>query len=320
MDRRNSLRSFLIVLALFAGWGMAACSGGGDDDDSTGATATPEPSPTPEPIDDTFRIIGMEVGGSDVGVDIDGDGTIDNGIESTMDAVVQSTVDSVTQALRDAGVQESTIAIVETALTEALSSVFTVDALTAALNGPIESFQVNYMLEFASQVDGTVALNWYNADMQAGGSFEVDTSRPESTLGTQSGTLDLTTGDGNFAGDITLKFVFDLPTGPGQEPLSITNELTLLGAKTTVSQYNDAKLRDTMFGGALSLGDIMSIVQGVLDFVAGNLPETVPFDPDAYAAQIESALANYTDIQVDGEDAFSIGLNLSADASLLIVK
>ncbi len=318
MDRRISLRSFLI-LALFAGLGLVGCTEGGDDDDAS-ATATPAPSPTPEPLDDTFRIISMEVGTSDVGVDIDGDGSVDNGIEATLDAVIQSTVDSVTATLEENGVSEDVIQIVETALTEALSGVFTVDALTEALNGPIEDFNVNYMLEFASQVDGTYSLTWYNADMQAGGSFEVDTSRPEAVLGEQTGTLDLSSGEGMFEGDITLSFVFTMPTGPGQDAVTVTSDLTLLGAKTAVSQYNDAKLRDTMFGGAIAVSDLMGIISGVLNFVDSNLPESVPFDPDEYAQQIEESLQQYTDVQVNGEDAFSIGLNLSADASLLIVK
>ncbi len=320
MDRCISLRSFLLVLALFVGMGLVGCSGDDDDDDSS---TTPTPSPTPEPFDDTFRIIKMEVGTSSEGVDIDGDGDIDNAIEDTLNGIVDSTVSSVTTQLQDAGVQDPTLTMVETILTEALSGIFTVDALTNALNVPIENFQTNYMLEFQQQVDGSVSLTWYNAEMQPGGSFEVDTSRTDAVLGEQTGTLDLSTKTGEFAGDIGLTFVFETPSlpAPGAVPAEeIELVLVLAGAKSTVEQYNDVSLRDMMFGGAIIIDDIVRLIESVLNMVAANLPEGVPFDVDAIVDEIATQMEGYSDVTVNGQQGFSIGVNVSADASLLVVK
>ncbi len=309
------------MLALFVGSGLVGCSGGGDDDDSS---ATPAPSPTPEPFEDTFRVIEMEIGSANEGVDIDGDGQIDNAIETTLEGIIDSTVSTVATTLEDAGVNSQTIDIVSTIMTEALSSVFTVDAMSAALNVPIDSFQTNYMLEFAQQVDGSVLLTWYNAEMQPGGSFEVDTSKTGSVLGEQTGTLDMTTKTGEFAGDIGLTFVFETASVPSQSAVPAENAyelvIVLAGAKSTVEQYNDVSLRNMMFGGAIMIDDIVQLISDVLNQVANTLPEGVDLDVDALVSEISTAMEDYSDVTVNGDPGFSIGINVSADASLLVVK
>ena len=72
---------------------VAGCSGeetGDDDDDSSvEPTESPTPEPTPEPMDDWYRVTSMAIGDGTQGegVDLDGDGNVDNNIQEALDTI-----------------------------------------------------------------------------------------------------------------------------------------------------------------------------------------------------------------------------------------
>lgn len=311
MIRMFSLKNFFAPLMI----GALALAGCGDDDDDSEATATPEPA-----MDDYFRVTSMEIGDSNTGVDLDGDGTVDNNIEETLIQVSAALSIAIETALIDAGVeecqtpptQEVCIDTVMDVVNQVLATVFDVDQLSDAVNQPISEGQINYLTEF-KETGANVDLVWWT------GAFVDVGWDTVSTLGTQSGSLD-TSGYGEFGpGDLTLRFYFEIQDPQTGETEVKEIPITLYDGITIVSGYNQQSISDMLVGGAISLEDLLGLVEQVLISVNDaltNLPTDVdPLPVDEIVDTLAEAIAPFADINLDSDEeyeGFSIGLEASA--------
>lgn len=286
---------------------MVAC--GGDDDGG----ATPTPTPVP-PADDYFRLTAMTVGDSSTGVDLDGDGSVDNNIENALEEIQASLLVVIEDALATAGVpfgdecSQGTPCgdVIMDQVANILEATLSVDALSDAINTPISNGTVNYLLEFKEEAVWN--LYWYLGEF-------LDTGiAPSDLLGVQAGPTDLlATGAGTFGpGDLSLTFTFTVtnPTNPS-ESNEIVIPFTLYGGLSEVSGYNQDNLSNFVAGGAVSMNDLLAIVEATLDNVNEVLPPDQQLPVDEILTTMETALVPYADVDLDSNganDAFSIGL------------
>jgi hypothetical protein len=181
-----------------------------------------------------------------------------------------------------------------------------VDALSDAINTPISNGTVNYLLEFKEEAVWN--LYWYLGEF-------LDTGiAPSDLLGVQAGPTDLlATGAGSFGpGDLSLTFTFTVnnPTDPNDSQ-TIVIPFTLYNGQSEVSGYNQESLSDFVAGGAVSMDDLLAIVEATLDNVNQLLPPDQQLPTDEILTTMETALVPYADIDRDGNgtnDSFSIGL------------
>lgn len=312
---------FMAPLVAGAMLSIVGCSGGGDDT-PTPATPTPTPTPTPvPPVDDYFRVTTMAVGDSSVGVDLNDDGEIDNGIEGALEEITTTILDAVEAALVEAEVAPAQIQAVLAAVEQILNSVFTVDALSEAINAPIEAGDRNYLMNFKESSTG-MDLNWYL------GAFKNTGYTLGANVGTQAGSLDAS-GNGLFGpGALTLSLSFESPTGEG-DPTEI--ELVLEAGITSVEGYNGTLINDAIAGGAITIDFLTGLVESALVAVNEAL-ENIPSNPngggepivipvDEIVTQLETALTEQADLDLDNDstnDSFSIGLIVNADVVTIV--
>lgn len=299
---------------------LVGCSGGVEET-PTPDTPTPTPTPTPvPPLSDYFRVTKMEVGGAGEGVDLNGDGEVDNGIEDALDEISSTIVDAVQTALDTAEVPPQQQAPILAAVQQIVDSIFTVDALSESLNAPIAAGDLNYVMHFQETSSG-VDLMWHTADFKDTG-FGLNDD-----LGTQSGTLD-DSGKGLFGpGDITLTLSFASPNGE----TSTDVELLLEAGYTSVSGYSSNLLNNALSGGAISIEFLLELVETALVAVNEAL-EQLPDNPndtdggvvipvDEILTTLDESLKEQADLDLDNDgklDSFSIGLIVNANTAIIV--
>ena len=199
MIRKVSLGKYLMPLV--AGVALIGCGG------------VDEPTPTPvPPMNDYHRVTSLTLGDSSTGVDVDGDGTVDNNIEVALETITVTALAAVETALVEVGIPfgddcepqtppcGDTIMIQVTTLFE---QAFSVETLSEALSAPVESGDVNYIMQFQEAGAG-VNLNWYL------GEFVDIEIVPTTVLGKQPGSLDASQNGAFGPGALTLTFSFTL--------------------------------------------------------------------------------------------------------------
>ncbi|MFM7203565.1 MAG: hypothetical protein ACKO6N_22495 [Myxococcota bacterium] len=311
----------LLAVPFLAGAMMTfvGCSGG--EATPTPDTPTPTPTATPvPPLSDYFRVTKMEVGASSEGVDLNGDGEVDNGIEDALDEISSTIVSAVETALDTAEVPQTQQAPILAAVDQIVSSIFTVDAISESLNAPIAAGDLNYVMHFQETSSG-VELMWYTADFKETGFGLKD------DLGTQSGDLD-GSGKGLFGpGDITLTLSFASPNGE----TSTDVDLLLEAGYTSVSGYSSSLLNNAVSGGAISIGFLLDLVETALEAVneaLGQLPDN-PNNPDGgvviptdeIVTALNESLTEQADLDLNNDgtfDSFSIGLILNANTVTIV--
>ncbi len=316
----SSLRKFIIPVVACSALALVGCGGGDDDDD--GGEATPTATPVP-PMDDYFRITDMVLLDSDSGVDLDGDGTIDNNIDAALDGISTSLSTSIEQALLDNGIPEEcppdeptcvSVDSIMSVVNSLLDSVFSTESLSDALSQPIEDGDVHYILEFAES-GANVELEWFK------GEFDNVGYRTTDSLGVQDGALD-SAGDGTFGpGDLTLTFQFTYTDATTGEENTIDIFLTLNDAITEIDGYNSEVLNDIIFGGAISIEELLDLVEEVLNRLQSAIDDIpgqgdpITLDIDKILSALDESLSVYADIDLDGDgvnEGFSIGIEGSA--------
>lgn len=299
------------------------------------STDTPEESPTPL-REDFFRVTAIEVGEATQGVDVDGDGSVDNSIETSLDGIVTSIMTAIETALdsqtgnpNDGGSPVEISQVVLDGIEAALSEVFSVDALNNAIDQPVQNFDINYVVEFQGNGDGTVDLIWYSGELTESGSLQVNTGNADALLGTQTGTIS-DDGSAYFEGDLTLTFVFTAPTlpdspgssGDGSAPTAneIVEQITLYSAKCVVEGYNSQTIRNMLVGGGILVSDLMGLIEDVLNMLNDIIPGDIELEIDPQIlAEIQASMEESADIEIDGQPAFSIGLLIDLDEALVKV-
>lgn len=316
-----------ILVPVLSGSLMALIGCGGTPAESPTPTAVP-PTPTATPVpptDDYYRVTNMAVGGEGEGVDLNDDGTVDNGIESALTEISDQIYAAVEQALTDASISGPQAQAILSAVQGILDSTFSVDAMSAAISAPIEDGSLNYLMEFkeTGSATGKFDLNW------SGGTFKNTGYTIGQSLGTQPGSIDAN-GNGRFGpGDLTLSLTFTTPNGEAGDPV----ELVLASGITEVSGYDGKVITDGLAGGAVEVSFLMDRVSSTIDQIitaiedaptppgsgSGSIP--VPeINVDEVLATLETALLDQADLDLDGNnenDSFSMGLIL--DAALIAI-
>lgn len=317
-----------ILVPVLSGSLLALVGCGGTPEESPTPTAVPPtPTATPVPaIDDYFRVTSMAVGGEGEGVDLNGDGTVDNGIEGALTEISDQILAAVEAALTEASIEGAQAQAIMTAVEGILESTFSVDAMSEAINAPIDDGSLNYLMEFkeTGSVTGQFDLNW------SGGTFKNTGYAVGQSLGTQAGSIDAS-GNGHFGpGDLTLTLSFTTPNGEAAEPI----ELVLAAGITEVSGYNGESISDGVAGGAVEVAFLMGLVSDTIDQIIAAI-EDAPTPPgsgsgsipvpeinvDEVLASLETALLDQADLDLDGDkenDSFSMGLILDAAAIIVV--
>lgn len=313
MMRMFSYSQVVIPLCASAMLALVGCGSSGDDDTPTpAASPTPTPTPTPPPFDEWFRVTEMLIGNSDEGVDIDGDGSVDNGIEDTLIIIGDTLYTQIDETVCPDGDCEATTKQLLKQIDNIINSVFSVESLSNAINNPVQAGTLNYLLNFQEQsVGGDVDLTWNF------GEFKNTGYAVTQTLGEQAGKLD-GTGSGRFGpGDLSLSFSFTNPQS-GSELFAF--DVTLHTGYTEVTGYNGTRLTDLMTGGAILEQDLLDLVEGILvkinDLIVQGGGEEL--DVDVILTNISTTIEPYSDITVDGGPAFSIGLVVQADTVVVV--
>jgi hypothetical protein len=291
------------------------CTPPAGDDDSADTSPTPTPEP---PFNDNFRVTSIAVGSSTQGVDIDGDGTIDNGIEATLEEVNAAIVGEVETVMCGADgtpdctfQQDQILGTIETLL----NTVLNIETLSEALNAPVQEGSVNYITNFAEQANGDVNLEWWTAEFKSVGFTLVK------SLGKQAGKLD-DSGNGKF-GPGELAFTIEI-TNPQSGETIVEQKLTMRQGYTVVAGYNPELLNNMYTGGAIAMQDILDLVEQILVTVNDLIPDPDPTTPDEEndipiddtLLAIDTSLAPYADITLtDGSTGFSIGLVAKAEVA-----
>lgn len=313
-----------ILVPVLSGSLMALIGCGGTPEESPTPTAVPPtPTATPvPPIDDYFRVTSMGVGSSDEGVDLTGDGQVDNGIEGALTEISDGILGAIEEALVLASVPEAQQQLIMGAVEEILATTFSVDAMSEAINAPIDDGSINYLMEFkeSGSQTGEFSLVWST------GTFKNTGYTVGQSVGTQAGALD-DNGDGRFGpGDLTLTLTFTAPNDTTTE-----SELVLSSGITEISGYNGETLTDGLAGGAIEVAFLLDLVESTLNDIiiaiedlpappgsGGGSVEVPEIDVDAIILSLEEALVSQADIELDSGPAFSIGLIFNADLIAIV--
>ena len=303
MIRKSYFSRYLIPAATLS---LIACGSSGEEG------TDPTPTPTPPPMNDYFRISRLEILSEGEGVDVDSDGDADNNIEVALQTLADGISVGIETALAESSIpfgedcvpqQPCGDDIMDT-VNDTLDSVLSVEALSDQINDPIQAGNINYLQQFEEAGTG-VNLNWYQAEF-------VETGfAPTTVLGQQAGSLDAS-GGGTF-GPGSLTLTTEITTqGRDGETNTTSFYITLYNGKTIVSGYNDNKLTDFITGGAVSIEDLLALMETTINNINDALPtgiseEQIQLIIDTAAG----ALLPLADVSVDADaelEGFSIGL------------
>lgn len=286
-----------------------ACSGSAPEE-----TPTPTPTPTPvPPVDEWYRLTILVVGDSEAGVDLDGDGTVDNQIETVLDAAADEIVQTLSASeLCNPPVRMSpTVEAPCAALFDAIDAVLSLETLHPAISTPIQSGDVNYLMHLTAPAPvGEATLSWNT------GTFQSSHFTSTGTLATQEGEVQAD-GTGTFGPD-DLPLTLTLTSGVTGEDV-FTYTLTIQDA-TVELRYLHTPAVDGVMGGSISAAELDALLAAMLEPIAALIcqldPEscTTP-DEEGPFDSVSEVLEPYLDIDTDGdgvEDSVSIGFLLNA--------
>jgi len=307
-----SRKKVLVSLITCAALAFTGCGNGDDDDDD-------DDSATPATLrDDFFRVTNFEFGDSSEGLDLDGDGNIDNNIEYTLEAIQVALIDAIQQVLVAAEVNFGDACVPDEPCGDTIMEVvtgiieenLTVQTLSDAINRPIQEGNVNYIQEFAEE-GANVNLLWWK------GVFQDTGMAKQGSIGNQPGSL--TDGAGLFGpGNLTLSLTFETG-GQSGETTQQEIELILYECSTKVPAYNVDELVNFVIGGAISLEDLLAIVENTLNSINDALPSS-PIPVSDIMDTLQVTIIEYADINIDSDaDLEGFSLALIGDSSKITI-
>ncbi len=287
------------ALALGAFLALLGCGGqdtpcGSSDDCSS---ATPEPTPDPSaPVHTFFWITSLDLADAGQGLDLDGDGEIDNGLPAMLEVVSEVVSAGVEDALcGDEGCSDDQADLLAQAQSF-IEIAFSLPTLSWAITTPIQTGEATYLAAMdGDSLAGDLSFTWYLSKTP-----ETDSSRCVMT-----GTLD-EQGAGRF-GTCDLHLVTD-SYGGADGSFEITLDLIFSEAQIEISSFAWKGFQFT--GGAVVTAPVMlAAIEQVLTVMNDVMDAGIPIEIAMLA--IEATLPNYADYDTDGDgsnDAFSIGV------------
>lgn len=315
----SKLGASLFCLSLALG----ACGSAQETPDPTGTPTavadTPTPTPTPAPgLDDWQMMTSLQVAPKGGGLDLDGDGRLDNGIYAGMKTLETGIINAI-EAWNNSSTDfpgQTDICEEEdapgctgpklppeamAAIEQVIGTLVSVDAINRALAAPYEAGQYPYALHlYGTSPDHT--LDYYTGELTNPGYVT------DALIGSQKGNITLDGTETHFGpGSYTFSVSLQPPQG---EPLALSFALY-----TAQSQfiYDPAGLDDAYTGGGVSIYDMLDLAETVLEFIDGmiiNIMEDQdPLDVDGILAQLEDELQGAADIScMDGGQCISMSL------------
>lgn len=258
-------------------------------------------SPTPEPpAQQTDNSITVEVDFSDsnVGVDLDGDGTVDNDLNAVFQAAEDAIMDYATDVILGSGCdldgdctqEEAILAAFQAYLDQALNT----GNLTNTINTSIELGALNIIqqLTWTPSLQADANMVWM---LDASTTPNASTATP---LGNLQGALDAQ-GLGSVGPD-SFVFPIELTITNADEQTTLNFELVLQDATTVLQEHSDQNWSGPS-GGAVSSVDLIDIVMDVLEVFAETVPPSYELDLVEIEAAILEATAPLNSLDLDGD-------------------
>lgn len=219
-------------------------------------TAIPvTPTPTPGPLLENplwYRVTTMTVmEDSSVGLDLDGDGTVDNSLQESFNQLYSDIMDQVTVLLCPEGTCGTAQQTALDGLSVALQSVLTTDSLSAAMNASLSSGNLNYLFEISSD-SKDYYFTW------ALGSFGGTGYTVESSSAPLKGTVQ---SDGSVLygpATLTISTTFALPGTDLVYPLDLVSVYFLTPPPEVVASL------DVLVGAAILEGELTGLFDALL--------------------------------------------------------
>ncbi len=270
---------------------------------------TPTPTPTPEPLvaEGDYHVVSMTVATSkSQAIDIDGDGKADYGLESALNETVRfmvGRIDSILDELVDAGLLPPELAIaLKTAAQATFKSALSVDTVNEGLATMLSEEQ--WIQVLSSTGDTSVTLEFYTSTPVGQDTFYLANSLGD----TFEGTFDEETGGIDASGGtVTLSIPL---VSTGTQPIMM--DLPLKSCRDIQEFQPREGLEDAKLGGAVSIAAVVDVVEKIMSVagVLGVMPEDMVTD---LQDDVETFLADLSDVTIDGEEAISVSLVYNAD-------
>ncbi len=269
----------------------------------SGETCEPTPEPTPDPADPVhsfFWVTSLEVADSGEGLDLDGDGTVDNALPGMLELINAFVSDAVEQALCENIDCDGDDADLLAQAEQFIDIAFSVDTLSWALSNPIDTGEATYVTELdGDSLFDPLSFTWYLSKTP-----ESDESRCVMT-----GSLD--SGEGRF-GTCDLHVVTD-SYGSEDAGVVFSLDLVISDAQMAVTSFAWAEY-DFTGGGLISSEVMLDIIEQVIVTMNDVLDAGIPVEVAMHA--IEMALPDYADVDMDQDgqnDAFSLAVTGHAE-------
>ncbi len=265
--------------------------------DDTCASTTPEPTPDPaDPVYTFYWITRLDVADSDQGLDLDGDGDIDNGLPYMLEVVGQFVSSAVESALcGDTPCTEDQADLLARAQSF-IETAFSLPTLSWAISNPIQTGQATYLMELT----GDSLADPLSFTLYLSKTPETDTSRCVIT-----GMLD-DAGGGRF-GTCDLHVITE-SYGSADSDVSIALDLIFSETQIQVDTFGWSGFEFT--GGAVVTSPVLlAAIEQVILVMNEAMDAGIPVEVAIRA--IEGMLPTYADYDTDGDgvnDAFSIGV------------
>lgn len=270
---------------------------------------TPEPTPTPIPPMDTWqKMTTFSIADENDGLDIDGDGSKDNGIYAALESISDSLLAGIEAGL-DAAVEAGTLTpqqaqLAQQAAEGVVTTIVSVDTINAALATNIETAEGFLAYNIAGS-DSEYTIFYWTADSQSGGEVLVPTNNigEQSTSDNpRSGTV--TFGPGTFEFSATLTTPTNPQTGEGGDEIELG---FAVNDALTKMEYDPTLTTGALTGGGVKIVALTALVEAIVELLVETLPEGTITDPDQIVADAEASLEAASDIECsDGSSCFSI--------------
>lgn len=262
---------------------LSACSGSGEEE-----SPTPEVTPTATVVPTQsvdYRIVSFTV------ADVDENGNT-TALQLALDAMADAAYTAIYDAVCSGGSSTATPCLPN--LEETLAQIFSVDTLSNAINTPITSGDINYLMHIEGQ-GSSLTFVWSTGSFQDTG-FSVD-----ETVATLSGTLEAD-GSSTFGPtDVPLTVAF---TDPVSGDVVLESTLTLYQSTLALEHIFEASMNGTI-SADVKPDELTSLLVAVAEAV---IPSDKPL-PGTLEASVLAAMQPYLDVDLNGDgtnDALSL--------------
>lgn len=269
-------------------------------------TAVPAtPSPTPGPILDQplwYRVTTMTVvDDPSVGIDLDDDGLVDNGLQESFNQLYSDIMDQVTVLLCPDGVCGTAQQTALDGLSVALQSVLTTEALSTAMNTSLSSGSLNYLFEISSD-RYDYFFSWCLGTFGGTGYVPDGCTAPAKGVAQTDGSLLF------GPASLTISTTFALPGADLVYPLDLASVYFLVPAVGETATVR------VLVGGAILEGELIGLFDALLAPLAVYVSATTL---DQIMTIIETLVHAYCTEDINGDginEAYSLALYMDGQS------